>query len=246
MRDLSIFNKFNFERPPVGVKFLLNKPKGIEKLDKGLAFCEMLSEAQKSPPFYAAQDNFTCMGPVVLGMREADPVFASGQIGARDGIYEEARANRRIYDYIPKLAKGTVRYVAFSPLGRLTFAPDVFIITARVDQAETLFRAVCYSTGRMITSRTMPVLMCAWLYVYPFVSGEMNYSVSGIGAGMKSRKVLPEGLMLIALPYDLLPMVTENLGNMDWTLPIYKLPDDKRVGHFEKVVDELQREYQNS
>ena len=32
-QDLSIFNKFNFEKPPVGVKFLLNKPDGIEKLE---------------------------------------------------------------------------------------------------------------------------------------------------------------------------------------------------------------------
>ena len=246
MRDLSVFKKFNFERPPVGVKFLLNRPQGIKKLGKkNLAFCEMLGEAHKSPPFYAAEDNFPCMGPSLMGMREFDPIFASGQVGARDKIFQEARANRRLYDYLPKLDKGTVRYVAFAPLDQLTFTPDVFIITAKVEQAEILFRAICYSTGQMITSRIMPVLMCAWLYLYPFVSGQMNYSVSGIGAGMKSRQALPEGLVLISLPYDLLPMVVENLENMDWTLPIYKLPADQRVGHFEKVVDQLNQEYQN-
>ena len=40
-QDLSIFNKFNFERQPVGVKFLFKKPEGIEQLDKSIAFCEM-------------------------------------------------------------------------------------------------------------------------------------------------------------------------------------------------------------
>jgi uncharacterized protein (DUF169 family) len=75
MGDLSIFKKFKFERPPVGVKFLLNKPKGIAKLDKGLAFCEMLGEAQKSPPFYAVEDNFTCMGPVSI--KSPGPIAAS-------------------------------------------------------------------------------------------------------------------------------------------------------------------------
>ena len=245
MSDLAIFKKFDFERPPVGVKFLLNKPDGIKKLGKSLAFCEMLAEAQQSPPFYAAEDNFPCMGPALLGMREFDPIFASGQVGARDKIYEEARANRRIYAQVPKLDKGTVRYVAFAPLDQLTFAPDVFIITARVAQAEVLFRAICYNTGRTINSRIMPVLMCAWLYLYPFTSGQMNYSVSGVGAGMKSRQVLPEGLVLISLPYDLLPMVTQNLSKMDWTLPIYKLPADQRVSHFEKVVEQLNKEYQS-
>jgi hypothetical protein len=33
-RDLLVFKKFNFERPPVGVKFLFKKPEGIERLNK--------------------------------------------------------------------------------------------------------------------------------------------------------------------------------------------------------------------
>jgi hypothetical protein len=44
-QDLAIFKKFNFERLPVGVKFLPNKPEGIEKLDKILGFCEMPPES---------------------------------------------------------------------------------------------------------------------------------------------------------------------------------------------------------
>lgn len=87
--DYSILDKFNFEHKPVGVKFLLNKPAGIKKLDKSFAFCEMLRETQQREPFYAAQENFACMGPVLLGMREADPIFESGQVGAKDGIYKK-------------------------------------------------------------------------------------------------------------------------------------------------------------
>jgi len=245
MSDLSIFNKFKFERKPVGVKFLLNKPDGLKKLDKGLAFCEMLGEAQKSPPFYAARDNFTCMGPVVLGMEPANPIFASGQVGPKDGIYKEARANRRIYDYIPKLAQGTVRYVAFSPLDELSFEPDVFIVTAQVNQAEILLRALCYSTGRMITTRSTPVIMCAWLYIYPFVSGELNHFVSGLGFGMKTRGILPEGLMLISIPYDLLPMVAQNLRDMEWIPPLHRLSEEEKGNQLQKTVEELRREYEN-
>lgn len=58
--DLSILEKFNFEYNPVGVKFLLTKPKGIAKLDKNLAFCEMLKEAQNSEPFYTTKENHEC------------------------------------------------------------------------------------------------------------------------------------------------------------------------------------------
>jgi uncharacterized protein (DUF169 family) len=50
--NLSIFNRFRFEKPPVGVKFEFFKPEGIEQIDKKLAFCEMVKEAQqRGAPF---------------------------------------------------------------------------------------------------------------------------------------------------------------------------------------------------
>jgi len=93
-QGLSIFNKFNFERPPVGVKFLSTKPDGIERLDKILDFCEMLPEAQEGGSFYATKEDFTCIGPLLLGMMEHEPIFESGQMGPRLGIFKEARALR--------------------------------------------------------------------------------------------------------------------------------------------------------
>jgi uncharacterized protein (DUF169 family) len=57
-QDLSIFSKFKFEKPPVGVKFLLSRPEGIEQLDKILSFCEMIKEAhQRGAPFYFGKEN---------------------------------------------------------------------------------------------------------------------------------------------------------------------------------------------
>ena len=51
-QDLSVFNKFDFEEPPVGIKFMPYIPKGIKKLDKILDLCEMLKEAQEGKAFY--------------------------------------------------------------------------------------------------------------------------------------------------------------------------------------------------
>jgi hypothetical protein len=36
--DLSIYEEFNFEKPPVGVKSLFEKPEGIERLEKNWVF----------------------------------------------------------------------------------------------------------------------------------------------------------------------------------------------------------------
>ncbi len=241
-QDLSIFNKFNFERSPVGVKFLPTKPKGIKRLNKILDFCEMLVEAQNGSPFYAAKDNFTCIGPLLLGMVEGDPIFQSGQVGPKLEVFKEARANRRIYQYIPKLAKDTANYVAFSPLDQLSFEPDVLVVTANPSQAEILLRANSYTTGRMWSSKGTNVAACAWLYVYPYVSGELNFTLPGFSFGMRSRRLFPEGLLLISIPWDLLPSLIANLHDMNWVPHSYTIGREEHKKKVKKIVDTLRQE----
>ena len=160
--DLSIYSKFNFEKPPVGVKFLLHKPEGIEQLDKSLAFCEMIKEAQqRGTPFYFTKENEDCVGKLPLGMEEMPPFAESGQIGPKFEIFQEPRANSRLYQYLPKFPKGTVNYVALSPLDKLTFEPDLLILMTTPSQAEIVLRAMSYSTGEIRETKTTGVLGCA-------------------------------------------------------------------------------------
>ncbi len=220
--DLSIYNKFNFEKPPVGVKFLFGKPEGIERLDKSLGFCEMLKEAyQRGTAFYFDKDNEDCVGRMPLGMMDVSPVLESGQLGAELDIYQEPRANVRIYQHIPMFERGTVNYVIFSPLDKLTFEPDLLILYAAPSQSEIVLRAMSYSTGAMWEPKGMPVVACAWLYVYPYKSGKVNYMVTGMSYGMKAREVFPEGRILVSIPWDWLTTITHNLQEMKWVLPGY-------------------------
>jgi uncharacterized protein (DUF169 family) len=213
-RDYSVFDKFNFERKPVGVKFVITKPEGIERLDKELNLCEMLKEAQTSSPFYVGEGDFHCVETMVLGMEDPEPVLVSGLLGGSSGLFKEARANRKLYQYLPKMLKGSVKYVVFSPIDQLTFDPDVMVITATVSQAQTILRSVGYSTGDYFSSKATPVVSCAWMYVYPVLSGEMNFTVTGLGLGMQALNVLPPGLFLISVPWNLLPTMMENLQEM--------------------------------
>jgi uncharacterized protein (DUF169 family) len=215
--DFSVFKKFNFERPPVGVKFLYEKPKGIQKLKVKKAFCQMLPEAHKGKPFYAGREDHDCHGTFGLGQAEIPPNFGSGVVVADVGQVNEPRAGREVYRTLPKLEKGTVNYVVFSPLDKMTFDPDVLVFTATIEQAEILMRASTYTNGRLWTSKTSVVLGCAWLFVYPYISGEVNYMIMGICAGgMLAGKLLPVGLVLVSIPFQQLPTVIDNLQNMPW------------------------------
>ena len=241
-KDLAILEKFDFERKPVGVKFLSTRPKGLKRPEKQLDFCEMLVEAQQGKAFYVTKDDFTCIGPLLLGMIDEDPIFESGQVGPKLGVFKDPRANRRIYQYLPRLAKNTVKYVAFAPLDKLTFEPDLLIILASVTQAEIFIRAKSYTTGEMWSARGTAAAGCAWLYLYPLLSGEMNMTVTGFGFGMRARRLFPEGQILLTIPWDKLPQITKNLAEMEWVPESYTLGAEGHKKKVRKIVEELEKE----
>jgi uncharacterized protein (DUF169 family) len=223
--DYAILDKFEFDVQPVGVKFLAKPPKRIERLSENMALCEMLKKAQEGNAFYASQENHTCeAGPYVLGQADAPEPFISGEFGAGLRIFEDARSASRLYHYIPRISTGVVHYIAFCPLDKLSFDPDVLILLANTSQTEILLRAMSYRTGKMWSSRYSAAIGCAWVFVYPYLTGELNYTITGLGHGMRRRKLFPEGQQLISIPLDLLPSMLQTLQVMPWVLPAFK-PD---------------------
>lgn len=241
-KEYSILEKFDFERKPVGVKFLFNKPKELKRLDKVMDFCEMLVEAQQGDAFYVSKEDFSCIGAVLLGMVNDDPVFESGRVGPKLGAYKDTRANRRIYQYLPKLPKKSINYVAFAPLDKLTFEPDIMIILANVSQAEIFIRAKAYTTGESWSAMGTPVVGCAWLYIYPYLNGEMNLTITGFSFGMKSRRLFPEGRVLLTIPWDKLPGILKNLEEMEWVPESYNLGAKDHKKKVRRIIKELEQE----
>ena len=224
-KDLAILDKFDFDVQPVGVKFSSKKPDMVERLNENMAFCEMLKRAQEGSAFFADAENHTCgAGLYVLGQADAPEPYVSGEFGAGLKIFEEARSASRLYLYIPKIGRGIVHYVAFSPLDTLPFEPDLLILLANANQTEVLLRAMSYKTGQMWQSKFSAAIGCAWTYIYPYLTGELNYTITGLGHGMKRRKLFPEGQQIISIPFDLLSSLLQTLQDMPWVPPAYK-PD---------------------
>ena len=223
--DLAILDKFEFAIPPVGVKFLAKAPDEIDKLAEKMAFCEMLKKAQEGNAFFADVENHACgAGAYVLGQEDIPEAFISGEYGAGLQIFDSARSGSRLYHHISRINKGVVNYVAFSPLDKLQFEPDVLVILANTNQAEILLRASSYKTGNMWLSKYTPAIGCAWIFIYPYLTGELNYATTGLGHGMKRRKLFPEGMQFVSIPSDLLTSIMEALHDMPWVPPAYK-PD---------------------
>ena len=168
-------------------------------------------------------------------MGDHEIASGSGNLGIEFEVFQEARANWRLYQYQPHIPKGAINYVAFSPIDKLPFEPDLLIIMAAVSQAEIVMRAMSYSTGEIWSSRLTPVGACSWLFAYPYQSGKVNYTITGMGFGMKAKQVFPEGWMLISIPYDWIPIITQNLREMKWVLPSYTEGREKFIEREKRV-----------
>jgi uncharacterized protein (DUF169 family) len=241
-RDYSILKKFNFEKPPVGVKFSPTRPHNLKRPEKPLDFCEMLVEVQNGKAFYVTKDDFTCIGAMLLGMVELDPKFESGLVGPKLGAFKDDRANRRIYQHLPKLSRNSINYVSFAPLDKMTFEPDILIILASVSQAEIFNRARSYTSGEPWSARGTTVAGCAWLYIYSYLTGEINFTVTGFGFGMKARRLFPEGRILMTIPWDRLPDILKNLAEMPWVPESFTLGPEGHKKKMQKIREELARE----
>ena len=245
-QDLSIFNKLKLENPPVGIKYLLFKPEGIKQIDKKLAACEMVKEALNGvDPFYFTKENEDCFGKLPLGWEDMPPWAESGQIGDELEIFQEARANARLYLSWPKFPQGTVNYVVMSPLDKLTFEPDLLILLAKASQAEIVMRAMTFATGEVWETKATPALECSWLYVYPFQSGKVHYNPTGMTVGANAKKVFPEGMILISIPYQWIPTIAKSMQEMKWVLPNTEDREtfNKRLG---EIVGDMVQASQNS
>lgn len=242
MRDYSIFDKFRFERKPVGISFSLKKPEGIPQLDKKLAICEMFAEAQSGNPFYASRENVQC-GTQVMGMEDFPPVMYSGLLGSEFCMFKTPAANRRIYDFVPVMPLHSVRYITHSPYDRMTSDPDILVITANTAQAEVILRASTFTSGQMWTSKGSTCLACAWIYAHPYMRGELNYNISGLGFSMKARHVLPEGLIIISIPAVTIPMIIDNLKEMTWEPQWFKLGRDGFVQGVKDLEAKISKEF---
>lgn len=235
-KDFAILNDLKFEIPPVGIKYLVKAPESIPPLAEKIALCEMLKKAQGGDVFYADVTNHTCeAGPYVLGQREIEEQFVSGEFGAGLGVFKDARAASRLYHYVNKIARGVANYVVLSPVDRLDFEPDVLIVLANIDQAEILFRAMSYETGDMWSSNYSAAIGCSWLFVYPYLTGKINFVTTGLGFGMRRRKLFPSGMQFISIPFDRLPSMLRVLSEMPW------VPEPFKADGLEYVVKLRQR-----
>jgi hypothetical protein len=62
---------------------------------------------------------------------------------------------------------------------------------------------------------------------------------------MKGHQVFPEGYILISIPFQKIPMITQNLHEMKWDLPSFTETREEFLKIKEKFMGEIAQESEN-
>lgn len=239
----NLIKKLELKYDAVAIKFCLEKPECEHFSEKKQAFCTYVNYAQKTGrKFYITKDDDECYGKLVTGMIDKPPVTASGQAGYDFGCYATPGVCRNLYQKLPVIEPHTVNFVEFAPVEICDFAPDLIVFVADLPAADIIMRATSWISGDLWESKSSPVLSCAWMYAYPVISGKVNHITTGFYHGLKRRKVYPEGLRMISVPYQKLPEFEKALGEMDWTLIAFRTDDEsqkdleRRMAHWQELA----------
>ena len=224
------FARLELEYPAVAVKFHLTPPENSERTNEVLSFCQFVKKAQtENSRFYITKEDDNCNGKIPLGMAPKTAFTVSGIVGVDFEVFRTPAPNIRIHNSYPVIEPGTVNYVEFCPVSLCDFYPDLVICIADTWHAEIIMRATSYISGDLWESKSSSIMSCAWTYSYPYLSGKVNFCITGMHHGMRRRKVYPAGMHIISIPYQKLDEVVTALNEMPMTTIAMREDDESKA-----------------
>ena len=231
-----MFAKLELPYPAVAMKYVFEIPEGYEQHEKQEALCAFVKEAQKGRKFYISVENESCMGKMMVGWIDMPRLEGSGRAGYDFEVFKTPAPNARLYYNLAILKRGSCNYIQFAPVSECDFDPDLIICVANARETDLIMRANSYISGDLWESVDSHVAGCSWRFVYPYISGKINHSLTGTHHGEKVRHPFPDGMQYISIPYQKIDEIVLALSQMQW-VPIAMRPDEESKKELQRRMD---------
>jgi uncharacterized protein (DUF169 family) len=200
---------------PVAFRFATKKediPAGMAELDKTIRHCSMIGLARKEGRiFFSTASRHECNGGAwALGLREITDSLRNGDFYYKLGKFESSAACKRTIDRVPHLQTLETYATLYAPLEKTPFDPQVVLIVASPWAMLKLAQSVLFRLGGRINAEFAGIQsVCSDTCAQTYLNGHVNFSLGCDG----SRKFsgVEDGEMVIGIPAELLPEITESL-----------------------------------
>ncbi len=195
------------EGSPVAVAVMPELPEGLKRWRRKATLCMMIQSARRGVAFYCSGSSIVCGGRVHLGIAESPIRDLEGFLVRREKIFGSRAAARRMLDLTRKRAPDSGKYLAFSPLERAVFVPDVVLFVGTPLQISRIMFLDAFETGEIDTVHGEP--LCSGVIAVPITTGKIGVSFLDIACRAFGRYKPEE--MVAGVPYQRLSRMVANL-----------------------------------
>lgn len=211
-------------REPVAVKMVRNETE-LKSIDLSgydtetrCRYCQAVMRASRGNKVVVSAANISCAAAAAaFGLKSLHPKLASGEAHYNVGTFGTQEAARQMMSDMPRLPQGEYNYVLVSPLADCCFEPDVVLVEAPPENLMWLALASIYTTGeRMQFSTSVVQATCVDATVVPLKTGQINATLGCNGCREATDLEVTENL--VGIPFALLPVIIDNLVDMQETI----------------------------
>lgn len=192
---------------PVAVAIMPEPPEGLKRWRRKATPCMMIQSARKGVAFYCSGGSIVCGGRAHLGIAESPVRDLAGFLVRREKIFGSRAAARRMLDSTRKRAPDLGKYIAFSPLEKAVFVPDVVLFVGTPLQISRVIFLDAFETGEIDTVHGEP--LCSGVIAVPITTGKIGISFLDIACRAFGRYKPEE--MVAGVPYRRLTRMAANL-----------------------------------
>ena len=171
---------------PVGVRLLSEQhqaPEGASRLDQH-RYCQALMKARRGTNVLLAGENLSCPAAAsVFGFRPLPGGLRSGKGLVGFGIVSDEAVGEKMFEGMPKLSPGQIKWLHLFPLTKAAATPDVIVVEDEPESLMWIALASLHATGGKRVQGSTAVLQatCVDATLIPFLENRLNYSYGCYG-----------------------------------------------------------------
>jgi uncharacterized protein (DUF169 family) len=192
---------------PVAVAVMPEPPQDLKRWRRKATLCIMIQSARRGAAFYCSGSSIVCGGRAHLGMAQSPVRDLEGFLVHREKLVASREAARRLLDSTRERAPDLGGYLAFSPLEKAAFTPDVVLFVGTPLQISRILFLDAFETGEIETVHGEP--LCSGVIAVPITTGKIGISFLDIACRAFGRYKAEE--MVVGVPYDRLPRIVASL-----------------------------------
>ena len=195
------------EGSPVAVAITPEPPLGLRYWRRRATVCMMIQSARRGAAFYCSAASIICGGRAHLGIGQSPIRNLADFLVRREKLAKSVAAAHNMLNLTRERAPKLGEYIAFSPLEKASFNPDVVVFVGIPFQISRLMFLDAFETGEIDTVHGEP--LCSGVIATPITTGKIGVSFLDMACRAFGRYKPEE--MAAGIPYRRLPRIVSSI-----------------------------------